>query len=156
MELSTASALARSKMNEHGLEDWTFQYDGAKRRAGQCDYMNRTISLSRHFVERNTEERVLDTILHEIAHALTPDDAGHGREWRAICVRIGAKPVRCYSRSDTDMPKGNFVAVCKCGYKSYAFRLRKNKREGRVYHTPCGEVEGKLIYRPIVDETISK
>ncbi len=35
----------------------------------------------------------VSVLLHEIAHALTPRD-GHGPKWRAMCVRVGARPTR--------------------------------------------------------------
>lgn len=70
---------------------------------GRCSYSTRTIEISGPLSRaQDTEDgraQVHDTILHEIAHAMTPG-AGHGPAWKRACVRIGAKPVRCYSASD--------------------------------------------------------
>ena len=75
-------------MARHGLGDWTFQFDRAKRRFGACNYTTRTISLSRTLTRLNDDAAVRETLLHEIAHALTPG-AGHGPAWQVKCLEFG-------------------------------------------------------------------
>ena len=70
MVLSLAEEKARSLMNLHGQHEWRLEFDRACERAGLCDFTRKTISLSRHFVELNLVDDVVNTILHEIAHAL--------------------------------------------------------------------------------------
>src|SRR6476659_8376122 len=96
MNLYEAGALARQLLRQHGLHDWRFELDHARRRFGRCDYTHRRITLSRPLTLLNPLEEVRDTLLHEIAHALTPG-AGHGPRWRAMCRQLGARPVRCYA-----------------------------------------------------------
>ena len=48
--LADAIEMATSLMLEHGLKGWRVKLDHARRRAGQCDYANRVISLSRHYI----------------------------------------------------------------------------------------------------------
>lgn len=92
MHISKAAQLARRKMDENKLMHWTFKMNGRlKRTFGLCRYNVCTIELSRDYVEANDEASVLDTILHEIAHALTPG-ALHGRDWQAMCRILGCKP----------------------------------------------------------------
>lgn len=97
MKLKDAKALALSLMASNGLDmkDWWFAFDHARRRFGSCSWTMRKITLSRHLVLLNDELEVAQTILHEIAHALTPGD-GHGRAWAAKCVELGITPARCY------------------------------------------------------------
>jgi len=57
-------------MAHYGLSGWRLRLDHARRRAGQCDYTNKIISLSRHYVRYAEENHIRDTLLHEIAHAL--------------------------------------------------------------------------------------
>lgn len=141
---STTRALARSLMNQHGLQDWTFTYDHAKCRAGICRYSRKTIQLSIHFVQRNSDEEITDTILHEIAHAIAGYKAGHGPEWKAVCRRIGAKPIRCYDSEKVDMPKGKYSAKCP----SCAKEFTKHKKVTRKYHCiACGPDRGQLQYQ---------
>src|SRR5690554_5113054 len=96
MNLYAARYLATQLIQQHGLAGWTFAFDHARRRFGSCNYTRRQITLSRPLTLLNAEAEVRDTILHEIAHALTPGD-GHGDRWKAICRRIGANPSRCYT-----------------------------------------------------------
>ena len=50
-----------------------------------------------------------DTILHEVAHALTPGD-NHGPLWRRVCRQIGARPERCYT-NDAVIQRGNLLTL---------------------------------------------
>jgi len=48
--LADAIELATKLMREHGLTGWRVKLDHARRRAGQCDYNTKVISLSRLYV----------------------------------------------------------------------------------------------------------
>ena len=118
MKLVDAETLAISLMMQHGIwySGWEFQWDKSKRRFGVCKFSKKVIGLSMHLVSLNDEERVKDTILHEIAHAIAGPDAGHGQEWKKVCIRIGAKPETCYTKEDTVTPELKYYAVCgACG-----------------------------------------
>lgn len=111
MRLDEAERLARRLMAKHGLVEWSFAFDRAKRRFGCCHHTTKTLSLSRHLTLLNGEEAVRDTILHEIAHALTPG-AHHGPAWRAKCRELGAKPERCYEAGEVRQPAARYQLVC--------------------------------------------
>ena len=131
MELKNTRELAESLMKLHGLRNWKFEFDSAKRRFGCCSYSDRTISLSRHLVLINSEDCVKETILHEIAHALTPGH-GHDKVWKRKAIEIGSNGKRCYSSEDTNVITGNYIAVCPgCNQTHRRFRLSK-------YNTSCG------------------
>jgi predicted SprT family Zn-dependent metalloprotease len=85
-------------MNDYGLiaEGWTFKFDRAKRRFGCCHHSTKTISLSEPLVELNEPYRVINTILHEIAHALVGTENGHNAVWKAKAVSIGCDGKRAY------------------------------------------------------------
>lgn len=145
MEYYDASVLARQTMNNHGLGHWIFAFDRAKRRAGLCNSRHRTISLSENYVSRNDKEEILDTILHEIAHALVGPGKGHNNEWKAMCIKIGAKPIRCYNSDQVNMPKGHWRAICN-GCKKEFHCHRKPKYSFGYYCRKCGKVNGALSY----------
>lgn len=84
-------------MRKHGLGHWRIRWTRSKREFGRCDWYRQTLHLSMPLTEANDEMEVKDTILHEIAHALTPHDRGHGWEWKKKCIEIGAKPKRCFT-----------------------------------------------------------
>jgi len=113
MDHLQAYNLARNLMNEHGLREWSFKFDRAKRRAGCCKHSRKTITLSPHYVERNDYEEVKDTILHEIAHALVGHKHHHNWVWRAKAREIGAKPQRCTQANEINLPKGKYSQVSK-------------------------------------------
>lgn len=139
--------LARSLMDQHNLSDWIFEFDRAKRRAGCCFYRVKIITLSYHYVIRNLDKHddIYDTILHEIAHALAGHKAGHGDEWKAICVRIGARPQRCHDSQVINMPKGRLTATCKgCG-KIFT-RHKRVKASTYRYCRNCGNDVGRLTF----------
>ena len=114
MNRNDARRLAEQTMGEYGLihDGWTFQFDRAKNRFGQCRYRTRTISLSGPLTDLNDEAEVNDTILHEIAHALVGRGKGHGPEWRAMAVEVGARPERCFSADDVEMPDHRWHGMC--------------------------------------------
>ena len=73
--------LALDLLALHNLHDWSFAFNGRKQAMGLCVYHRRTIELSVYFVKRNTYEEILDTILHEIAHALVGPGHAHDDVW---------------------------------------------------------------------------
>jgi predicted metal-dependent hydrolase len=102
MKLDDAELVAIELMVHHGLVDWTFKFDGSKRRFGQCNETDKQISLSRKLTFLNTPERVKRTIVHEIAHALTPRH-GHDKVWKEKCIEIGGDGIRRFKSNDTIM-----------------------------------------------------
>lgn len=124
MELQNAERLARFLMLEHDVDaDWTFRFDGGKRRFGVCSYGKEEIRLSRHLTLLNGRDEVRDTILHEIAHVIAGHAAGHGPAWKKVARQIGANPARCFDSTTTEMPKGNYTLVCpNCHKETQRFR----------------------------------
>lgn len=144
MNPTDAVTLARTLMNNHGLGHWVFQWDRAKRRAGCCKHRQSMITLSYYYVGRNNEDDVKDTVLHEIAHALVGPKNGHNDIWKTVCVRIGAKPVRCYG-NHVDMPIGRWQAQCNTCKKTF-HRHRRPKYINSIYCMKCGPNQGKLSW----------
>lgn len=152
MTVNDIPHVARYLLDKHGLTQlgWVFTWDRAKRRAGRCSYRDKTISLSLHYVRLNVVKQlgdVVDTILHEIAHALAGPGTNHGPKWVEVCLQIGASPTRCYDSNKVTMPTGKYVATCGgCDKKFY--RHKKPKITRRVYCAACGPDLGELHYIP--------
>lgn len=144
MNTNDAALLARSLMNQHGLGHWIFEFDRAKRRAGCCKHHSSTITLSYYYAQHNELPEIKDTILHEIAHALVGPRQGHNNVWKACCIKIGAKPIRCYANS-VQMPKGRWQAKCNSCQKEFHFH-RRPKYLTQRYCLACGPVKGALKY----------
>lgn len=147
MQRDEASSLAHQLINQHQLDGWKFEFDRAKRRAGCCMHSKKKITLSSYYVDRNDVSLVRDTILHEIAHALAYKvqgrSAGHGPLWKQICIRIGAKPERCYSNA-VDMPQGQWKA--SCGGCARLFTKHRRPKAMKRWCGPCGPTKGNLVY----------
>ena len=144
MNTNNAIILARTLMNNHGLGHWVFQFDRAKRRAGCCHHGRQIISLSYHYVENNNRTDVENTILHEIAHALVGPRNGHNNVWKAMALKIGARPERCY-HNNIIMPKGRYEAKCNNCQRHFHFH-RKLKNFHNRYCTKCGPKLGRLVW----------
>lgn len=124
MKTTDAQALARSLMDEHGLGNWEFTFDKATRRFGATHGSRKRISLSRELTELNDEAEVRKTIMHEIAHALTPRDRGHGRQWKSKMIALGQAPDTYYSKSVVQ-PKALYTTECPNGHEGTANRNRR-------------------------------
>lgn len=130
MNVNKAFKIACELLEQHGLMDrgWSVCLDNAKRRFGQCRYRVKEISLSRPLIEINKPERVKDTILHEIAHALVGPGNGHNSVWKAKCIEVGCAPVRCYTSKNTTIVEGRYKAICtECGMVHYRHRKPANR-----------------------------
>jgi predicted SprT family Zn-dependent metalloprotease len=143
MELDKAKLLAETLIKENGLVDYTFQFDSSLRRFGYCNNTRKIISLSEPLVLLNVEEQVKQTILHEIAHALTPGH-NHDEVWKATAVRLGDTGERCYRNEEVTIPEAKHVYACSgCGFKYE--RIKRIKGYIHHYHPACGRVKGRLI-----------
>ncbi|WP_178132584.1 SprT-like domain-containing protein [Limnoglobus roseus] len=141
--------LAEGRMKRHGLAGWQFGFNANVRRAGVCKYPTQTrpgrIELSRHFIAHNSADEVLDTVLHEIAHAIVGPNHGHDAAWKAKCVEIGARPERCYGHHIV-MPNGRWQAVCP-GCSKVFDRHRRPKQMTGWHCKACGSEKGHLRWR---------
>ena len=142
MHPAEARDLAIRLMQEHGLRGWTFRFDHARRRFGSCQWDAKLITLSRPLVILNGIEQVQDTILHEIAHALTPGD-GHGSRWKAACRRIGAAPRRCYTEREVASPPRK-PAPYRFGCGRCPWWVDRRRMTRRRYI--CAKCRGPLVY----------
>lgn len=111
MDLTEAVLLTKQKLIEHGLSTWKVGLNSRRNTFGLCSYATKTIILSIPLVEMNSKALVLDTILHEIAHALTPHEK-HNSVWKAKALELGAKPERCFSVASVSMPQAKYTLAC--------------------------------------------
>ena len=100
-KLNTIQQFAIEQLKHWGLtgdyrNDWCFVWDKSVRRYGQCRYHKQEIGVSKHLVKLNSIEESKDVVLHEIAHALTGIGHGHDAVWKRMCIKVGARPERCY------------------------------------------------------------
>ena len=115
MKPADAWALARALMDEHGLQEWNFRFDRARRRAGSCVHATRTITLSGTLTQLYSEADVRGVILHEIAHALVGPAHRHDAVWKAQARALGVSD-RARLPLDLPQPERPWVGTCPiCG-----------------------------------------
>lgn len=122
MDRAECKVLALQTMRDYGLlPQWSFCIDtGPKLRLGHCRYSVSEIGLTDWYVDLNTKVTLMDTILHEIAHALCPG-ADHGPIWQAKCLEIGCDPLRFktfdrWPEAVLVAPTYNYIGTCpNCG-----------------------------------------
>lgn len=129
-KLEYASETANRLMTEHGLFSWTFAWDSARERVGNCSYSKRTLSLSKLIVPSMTESQIRDVILHEIAHALAGPYTNHGSTWQRIALSIGCSATRC--AEDIKGATAKWRLTCPNGHIAYRHRRTSSK-------VSCGE-----------------
>lgn len=120
---------------------YTFKFDRAVRRFGCCNYVKRTISLSRPLCLNNLDKlegKITDTILHEIAHAFSvevygrKDGSGHGYRWVSIAKQIGCNGERCYTNKQVDAVQAKYTIYCDAGHE-----IARHKRPKNLHRKSC-------------------
>lgn len=135
MRKTEVKAMAKDLFLKHGLE-WDLGFDQAKRRLGACHFDKKRISLSERYIKIATPEQIINTLLHEIAHALVGVGHGHNHIWRRTAQTIGCDGSRVSSIACFTPPK--WVADCKCGIGHN--RYKKPKAGCKWSCAKCGTI----------------
>src|SRR5882724_12662180 len=82
MTRESAARFLRSELNKHNLQDWGIRISPVEVNnrvsyLGMCLYNDKCIVLNAHHIDLHSEPDIINTIRHEIAHALTP---GHNHD----------------------------------------------------------------------------
>ena len=150
MERKEIFLMARDLMSIHSeLDLWRFSFENYKKSFGRCNYRTRTISISSYLCDSMTNIAIKDTLIHEIAHALTPGH-GHDNVWRRKCAELGGVPERTASLSKSLIEgailQSKYTLTCPCcGYKIPKHRAIKHSISCGICH-PSGYSENfKMI-----------
>lgn len=92
MERIKATKELRELLNSQGLSDWSIRLTDHFGILGLCSYKDKCIILNYHHVDQHPEPEVLNTIRHEVAHALTPG-AGHTEFWQIKARELGCTSI---------------------------------------------------------------
>jgi len=119
----------KQRYKKLGLKEWSIKKNHTKTSLGICDHGKKTIFISTYFMRGPScnYSRVKDTIIHEIAHALTPGQ-NHNMIWKKQCIALGGSGK---IRDKMDIPPRNWAMSCrKCKWlKEY---YRKPRMDGKV------------------------
>lgn len=100
MTREIAVKLLREELDKYSLNDWHIRLDTNISRPylGLCSYKDKCIILSAHHIDTHPDIEIIDTIKHEVAHALCPGHE-HNEVWKAKVIELGGKPIVCSSLS---------------------------------------------------------
>ena len=164
MNLKEAHELAISEMDSWQLisQGWTFSFNRRRTSFGLCDHTKKQIQLSKITAENEPRESVLNTIRHEIAHAIAGSRADHGIVWQRVARIVGCTDINSVATPTIETREAitktiKYVMVCPKGFvvKTY---LRKPSKSTfaklgslRVRNRP--DTHGKLAieeYNPSI------
>ena len=127
MDLKELETIAAQELKEHGLHGWTFGLADTGRRLGVCKYRAKRIEIADYYARNSPPETVLDTLRHEIAHAIAGPAAKHGPAWKAVAVRLGATPRSCETSHQAVVKPGDWQARCPaCEKTAHLYRMPRS------------------------------
>jgi predicted SprT family Zn-dependent metalloprotease len=161
MDVEELEAIASREMAKHGLHGWTFGLADTKRQLGACKYRKKRIEIAEYYARNSPRESVLDTLLHEIAHAIAGPAARHGSAWKKIAVRLGATPRACDNSAETVVKPGDWQATCAACKKTFHRYKQPTSLSG--YRCRCAartplifEFMGDPALKPAVPMTVQE
>lgn len=120
-ELDRVRIWGEALIRLHLDDSWSFGFDHAKQRAGQCDFQKKHISVSRYLAARFDDDEIHQVLLHEVAHALAGHKAAHGASWKRIADDLGYVGGATH-RGETATELAPWVGNCPAGHVTYRHR----------------------------------
>lgn len=122
MNRNEAIKYAKSLLDKHGLNEWHVRLstDASKPFLGACIYRDKTIALHALHIDTHPEPEVLDTIRHEVAHALLPPGHGHSNVWKEKAKELGCAntlPCATYGLDDEAIDAIRSGATLEIGFE---------------------------------------
>jgi predicted SprT family Zn-dependent metalloprotease len=161
MDLEELAVVAGQEMRKHGLDGWTFGITQSRRMLGVCKFRSKRIEIAEYHARNNASATVLDTLLHEIAHAIAGPAAKHGPKWKVLAIRLGATPRACDHSRETVVTPGDWQASCPACEKIHHRYRRPQALSG--YRCKCEarssltfEFMGDPARRPVVPMTVER
>ncbi len=129
---------------------WAFGFNTNKTRFGVCikrrnrfdgTISNKKIELSQWLISESdkTFEKWVDTMLHEIAHAIDVEIRGHSAHdytWRRIALDIGCDGKRC-SDAKVSPSKAKYTLICPNGHTKAGHKFSRVIDQGRRACVKC-------------------
>lgn len=141
-DLVNVQRVTRALMDYYGLAHVKFEWNNSKRRLGTTwsnaimgPYL---ILLSRSLFEHMSPEQRMNTITHEIAHALVGHGHGHDYAWQQKHRELGGDGKRCtdLDLSDADESKiFKWTGTCPGGHKTH--RAAKSEKMFKMSCSKC-------------------
>lgn len=147
------------------VQDLRFEVSSRMTRcAGKAWNSKSLVQLSLAFFadRHNYETKFHDTVLHELAHILIDRRIGfrqgHNKEWKAMAVRVGAKPERCHTMDlaegfQSRKRTGGGTIPCSCCGQTIKLGPTQYKRHLAGYigyrHKQCPVIRSEVTYEDL-------
>ena len=161
MEITKVREICYVKAREHGFNlycpvvvNTRFRKTLGRVCYDECGELEK-IEFSAQLLEYGTEQCIIDTILHELAHAFvyleTGEHHGHDATFRAMCARLGTVNNGMYAKGQVyEKPREEFYKYtlkCSCcdkvvGHRSRACKITKNPE---YYTSGCCHAAIKVV-----------
>lgn len=139
MKMEDILESARNMLIEYGLRGWKVITDSNKTTFGVCYYSRRTLSFSK-YLENHSDDQIIDTIKHEVAHARVSSKAGvavgHNEEWRQTFISMGGSGMRC---SEQSLTEHLWEGACDSGCQVF-------RRHRRIRNAFCPTCDAPLVW----------
>ena len=146
MDKDKVITVAAELFHLHGLDDrgWGLEFRNFAHRLGGCSSQHKIIAINTYYAENNDESVVLDTLVHEVAHALVGPARGHDPVWKAMALKLGCIPKAC-GKNSVNIRPGKWQASCpSCSHQFHKYRTPKFILG---YYCPkCGKEAGRLAF----------
>lgn len=151
--IERARRMAAELMEQHGVAGWELVIGSSREDAGGIQFRKvrgrwdgkpGTLRLSGPLMSLWAEDHQRDTILHEIAHALCPDDY-HGPLWRYHAARIGANPTPYWGEAGEQRIDRDWIGTCPGGHTHQNHRRKPTKVWSCTQCNPDGFDERFII-----------
>lgn len=145
MQPSEAITTIFNMLDSHGLvaKGWTCKLSNTKHILGQCSYRDKSIRLSRIHIAMGNDTEILNTIRHEVAHAITGPGHGHGQLWKQNAMLLGARP-KSTAKLSYEAPHRYEIQCQKCErVLQKRHRRMSEKRIASCHCARCGP-EGRI------------
>lgn len=146
-------------LSDNGLHGWKCVLPPFIKREvlGLCSYRDKKISILNALVRYGSPEEIANTVIHEIAHALTPG-ARHGEMWVKCAQDLGLKDPKAVNEHVAHLPQHvqrtlyshRLCVLSEDGsvellseFTNYPHNLRNQQLNGRP------ETRGRLRWKPL-------
>jgi predicted SprT family Zn-dependent metalloprotease len=128
-EIIEICKFAKEQIDKH-CPEYRLAFNKRKRALGVCDYRKKQIQLSLIHMKIQPLDIMKNTVIHEVAHALT-EGHHHDRVWKRKFIELGGDGQRLCTICE--MPKGKYTYECpNCKKVSHFYKQVKAERA-------CGE-----------------
>lgn len=109
------------------------------------DSGHHTIGIDEQIIEDSGKNSFLDTVRHELAHAICYAKYGtsqnHNRNWKNMARKFGADPSSCHNKKDVDYKY--YLGCPQCGLM--IGKMRRSKKIKKPFTRLCSKCKCELV-----------